>query len=65
MGVPTLAADEHWQIVKALECKDVAKARSLLKRHIKNTGGDVRRDRMRKPAPASEAPAAEVRLRRD
>jgi DNA-binding GntR family transcriptional regulator len=64
MGVPTPAVDEHWQIVKALECKNVAEG-SLLKRHIKNTGADVRRDRMRKPAPASEAPAAEVRLRRD
>jgi len=38
MGVPTPAADEHWQIVKALECRDVAEG-SLLKRHIKKTGG--------------------------
>jgi hypothetical protein len=35
------AADERRQIVKALECKDVAEACSLLKRHImnKNTKG--------------------------
>jgi DNA-binding GntR family transcriptional regulator len=59
------AAEEHRQIVKALERKKVAKACSLLERHIMNTGEDIRRNRMQKPAPARKAPGAEVRLRRD
>jgi DNA-binding GntR family transcriptional regulator len=59
------AADEHRQIVKALERKDIAKACSLLERHIMNTGRDIERDRMSKPAPAMKAPATKVRRRRD
>src|ERR1051326_7283758 len=59
------ATDEHRQIVKALEGKDIARACSLLERHIMNTGHDIQRDRMRKPAPAIEAPATKIRRRRD
>jgi hypothetical protein len=51
--------------VKALERKNIAKACSLLERHIMNTGRDIQRDRMRKPAPAIEAPATKIRRRRD
>jgi DNA-binding GntR family transcriptional regulator len=46
------AADEHRQIVKALERKDVTRACGLLERHIMNTGEDIRRNLIRKPAPA-------------
>lgn len=59
------ASDEHRQIVKALDRKDVVKACRLLERHIMNTGEDIRRDRLKKPGPAPEAPAAELRRRRD
>lgn len=58
------AADEHRQIVKALERKDIGKACGLLERHIMNTGADIRRDRASKPAP-NESPAPAVKLRRD
>jgi len=59
------AADEHRQIVKALERKDIAKACGLLERHIMNTGRDIERDRMSKPAPVSQAPARKIRRPRD
>jgi DNA-binding GntR family transcriptional regulator len=39
------AAREHWEIVRALERKDAAKASALLERHIINTAHDVQRNR--------------------
>jgi DNA-binding GntR family transcriptional regulator len=35
------AAQEHWQIVRALERKDVEKASALLEKHILNTAQDI------------------------
>jgi DNA-binding GntR family transcriptional regulator len=37
------AAQEHWEIVRALERKDTAKASALLERHIMNTANDIQR----------------------
>jgi DNA-binding GntR family transcriptional regulator len=59
------AADEHRRIVKALAQKDVARACTLLERHIMNTGRDIQRDRTSKPAPSIKAPAANIKRRRD
>jgi DNA-binding GntR family transcriptional regulator len=59
------AAEEHRQIVKALERKDIARACTLLERHIMNTGHDIQRDRTSKSAPPIETPAAKIRRRRD
>lgn len=59
------AADEHRQIVRALERKNIAKACNLLEQHIMNTGQDIQRDRMRKPTPPMETPAAKIKPRRD
>jgi len=42
------AAEEHWQIVRALERKDVANASALLEHHIMNTANDIRRQREKK-----------------
>jgi DNA-binding GntR family transcriptional regulator len=39
------AAQEHWDIVRALERKDIEKARNLLERHILNTAHDIQRNR--------------------
>src|SRR3954453_23596783 len=39
------AAQEHWEIVRALDRNDPARASALLERHILNTATDIRRER--------------------
>ena len=39
------AAAEHWQIYKAIERKEIAKACNLLTQHILHTGEEIRRSR--------------------
>ena len=61
------AANEHWEIVKAIEGKEFARAATLLDRHIMHTGEDIRRAQeratssppSREPARSRKQPAAQ------
>jgi DNA-binding GntR family transcriptional regulator len=58
------AANEHWQIVRALERKDADTASALLERHIMNTAKDIRRAWRENHAPVRRTSAKRRRNRR-
>jgi DNA-binding GntR family transcriptional regulator len=58
------AADEHWQIVRALGRKDAVKASALLEQHITNTAKDIQRAWEKKPPVAAAKATKRERIRR-